>query len=104
MTSREIYLLVNGQVRNEETFQKNITLYNRLLREHIVTRVIVSTWMHEHPPQMKSNTFTYLELPKVKDAGHGNWIAQMTNFKHGMKYIQAPREHVCNENASGCIH
>jgi hypothetical protein len=54
-----------------------------------VTRVIVSTWMHEHPPQMKSNTFTYLELPKVKDAGHGNWIAQMTNFKHGMKYIQA---------------
>ena len=87
---REIYVLIHGQVRSPTVYIKNINLYNKLLNENVIQKVIVCTWIGEHPLEFKKHcNFTYLELPKLKDNGHGNWIAQMVNYEQGFKYIRS---------------
>lgn len=86
---RDVYLLIHGQIRVPQIYVKNINLFNKLLNEKIIKKVIVSTWIGEHSIEFKKHcNFTYIELPKLKDDGHGNWIAQMTNYHHAYKYIE----------------
>lgn len=92
-TMRDIYLLIHGQIRVPQVFIKNINLFIKLLQENVIKQVIVSTWIDEHPIEFKKhNHFTYIELPKLKDNGHGNWIAQMKNYEAGYKYIKSIAE------------
>jgi len=90
---REVYVLIHGQVRNEKIFLNNINLLNKLVSENVIKKVVICTWIGEHPIEYKKHcNFTYLELPPLKDNGHGNWISQMVNFEHGYKYIKAISE------------
>lgn len=90
---RDVYVLIHGQIRVPNIYVKNINLFNKLLKEDIIQKVIVCTWIGEHPIDFKKHcNFTYLELPRLKDNGYGNWIAQMTNYKHAFKYIKSISE------------
>jgi hypothetical protein len=87
---RDIYVLIHGQNRLPKIFVDNINLFNKLLKDGVIKKVIVSTWIGEHSIEFKKHcNFTYLELPKLIENGHGNWIAQMTNYEHAYKYIRS---------------
>ena len=97
---REIYILIHGQIRSDNdatVYTKNIEVFQLLKKNKIIKDVVISTFVDTYSTEIKKKSgFIYIEYPTLSNTGHGNWIAQMNNYEHGIKYIRSIAQDVNN--------
>ena len=91
---KTIYILLTGQIKIPNLFDKIIEQYLNLLNTHNI-KILLCTWSTELN-KLKSSKYKNKIISKIygplKDNGDGNIIAQASLYRNGIKYIKEIEE------------
>lgn len=87
---KTIYILLTGQIKTPQKFDKIIEQYVNLLNTHNI-KILLCTWSTELN-KLKSSKYNNKIISKIygplKDNGDGNIIAQASLYRKGIAYIK----------------